>query len=312
MRAIGRSLVVLTFAAAFAPVGSAAPAGLHLSSTSGAGAFVSGPSCRTGGSTILAGAYHFRYAGVASGHPVPLATSFEADLDVHRELVVQDGSVVDVGLAALDSNVLRVSTVRGDLFGRLEAGTCDGGGVVFDETPSGTVARGTGRWVVTGGTRSLAAASGGGPLTFEAAVADGVANVLGAELGGSVTVPAPAMTAPPVRAFYPTLVDWLLGQATVVFRVFDEGPGDGFNVAFSVVPAEPGVEVADEGEADIGELDAGDARDVAIRFRTGKPACVLGCAFAIHTTVAFTDAVDGAVPERVDDVQVDPSLPIRI
>lgn len=273
-----------------------------------------GRPCGAGGNGV--GAYwHYEYGvDLAPGVFSSLGGELLAHLDVRSD--VQDFQNLDGAYADgvdptayLGGSESRVSLLddRGSVKLRLSSGSCEAPTLAFD----GSVASGSGTWVVDSGTGAYRDAVGNGTFTMTAEVNPGADNALDLDLDGTLTVPTPDLEVTVAGTYWAGLgTDYLSRRVSVVYTVANVGTGDAYGAVVTGIANAPGAGVVPMVDAGYSVplpdlppcLDDGSNRDrcsasFIVRHQMSLlfgpcALLILGCQFDTTITVELPDAFD--------------------
>jgi hypothetical protein len=172
-------------------------------------------------------------------------------------------------------------------------GSCEAAAIDFN----GRNAAGTAPWRATG-TGSYAGINGIGTVGFSADVDPGANNPWQVDLDGTLAVLQPALHASVVDTYWGNLgTDYVTRRVSVTYRIKNTGPGDAFNAKLmSTTSPTNGVTPLGPHKVPLGDLHAGETRDVTVRYQLGvlNPCglVILNCDFVTKVNVSWTDALD--------------------
>jgi hypothetical protein len=305
-----------------APQGSPQPLALTMAGTNGAGRIVSpGRACSDGGT----GNYrHFSISGpLAAGVLAQLTGTLDGSLDVHH-----DGQEPPVGPVAGGAFLLgtqshvTLSNYRGAVQMVLQGGQCSSpasplsfgadGHQVNAGPFTGTFAVTTDPATTNG---SYTGATGSGTYTLSAGVAPGADNPWSLALNGNISIREPALTATVVSTFWGNLgLDYVTRVISVTYQVTNSGTGDSFGATLvSTSSPTNGVTPLGPQPQALGDLPAGQSRQVTVRYRLGLlgpcAVVILNCKFSSVVNVSLPDALDVAATRSATLPITAPALP---
>lgn len=205
------------------------------------------------------------------------------------ELAVSLGILANgTGGGSLVASSMRFTNARGTLPARLESGSCDAPGLSLGPG----AASGAGVWAVDGdaATGAFRQATGTGTFTLSATTQSGGANAWSLSVSGGVSVLQPSLSASLLSSSWAHQPGDPPGRiATVVYRLTNTGPGDGFAGAFDAPGSPTGFGLLSVTPASFGALPAGGVADVTVRWSVPTGA-VREFDTAVH--LRYTDALD--------------------
>jgi hypothetical protein len=283
---------------------------VSVSGTDGSGTSALGSACVDGGSGDT---WSFDYGPVVAAAGMFTQTqqaSVNLALDFHAEPTQTSPSrTYSKGFFGPNAFITLTNT-RGSVQLPISPGACSNPTITFD----GSSLSGSSTWSEPVGTGAYRDMTGSGIFTLQATVKSLTTSYpFSLNVQGQITVLAPAVSIAATNAEWATTEDYINRRLTVTYSVKNTGVGDAFGVTLqSVTPTTGGVTTNFSGPKSLGDILAGNTRNVKVVFKLAKddPPCARTyayCHFTADLTFRVPDALDAPLsPNPVLSTSVTP------